>query len=698
MKGLIIMNQNKVTGVLKRHLVWPLILIPLLVIMTVHLLITDITSGIYAAVYVLVYSVIALILYYFNKRAVMANIINYAMSYNKFNKLLMEELDLPTAYLDASGSLIWYNNAFFNVAGDNAELTKHISLIFSNISKDCFPICSPDSEADASLAQKEYLFSFGDRFFRAVLNQTSIHNYDFADDIENLSLFDGSDTIVSLHLYDESQLNEYREMIEDEDIIMGLLYIDDYEESLRDCEELQRSLLTALIERQIAKNMQMIDGVYKKMEKDRYFIIFRHKYLQVLKENKFKILEDVRNVKVANNDVHLTISIGLGVHADSYTKKYDYARAAIDLAIGRGGDQAVIKDGEDINYYGGNNLQKDINTRVRARVKANALNELIVSADQTYIMGHIGCDIDSFGAAVGIYSIARNLKRTAKIVLAHDDRASIQATLDEYKNKSDYNGFIIDKNEAIYNITADTLLVIVDVNKPSLVECPELLTMTHNIVVIDHHRQTGDRIKNQILSYIEPFASSTSEMVTEFFQYINGGIRPNSLEADTLYSGIMVDTNNFTVQTSPRTFEAVTYLRRSSNDISRIRKRFRCDPEEYMTRAQAISNAKVFADYYAITTVPSNATGNIPVIGAKVANSLLEMKNIKASFVLSEYKSRIQISARSIDDANVQLIMEKLGGGGHSTVAAAQLDMSLSEAVAALKEVITNMIKEGDLK
>ena len=341
MKGLIIMNQNKVTGVLKRHLVWPLILIPLLVIMTVHLLITDITSGIYAAVYVLVYSVIALILYYFNKRAVMANIINYAMSYNKFNKLLMDELDLPTAYLDASGYLIWYNNAFFNVAGDNAELTKHISLIFSNISKDCFPICSPDSEADASLAQKEYLFSFGDRFFRAVLNQTSIHNYDFADDIENLSLFDGSDTIVSLHLYDESQLNEYREMIEDEDIIMGLLYIDDYEESLRDCEELQRSLLTALIERQIAKNMQMIDGVYKKMEKDRYFIIFRHKYLQVLKENKFKILEDVRNVKVANNDVHLTISIGLGVHADSYTKKYDYARAAIDLAIGRGGDQLL---------------------------------------------------------------------------------------------------------------------------------------------------------------------------------------------------------------------------------------------------------------------------------------------------------------------------------------------------------------------
>ncbi len=698
MKGLIIMNQNKVTGVLKRHLIWPLILIPLLVIMTVHLFITDITSGIYAAVYVLVYSLIALILYYFNKRAVMANIINYAMSYNKFNKLLMEELDLPTAYLDASGYLIWYNNAFFNVAGDNAELKKHISLVFPDISKNCFPICSPDNEADTCVSSQEYLFSFGDRFFRAVLNQTSIHNYDFADDIENLSLFDGSDTIVSLHLYDESQLNEYREMIEDEDIIMGLLYIDDYEESLRDCEELQCSLLTALIERQIAKNMLLIDGVYKKMEKDRYFLIFRHKYLQVLKENKFKILEDVRNVKVANNDVHLTISIGLGVHADSYNKKYDYARAAIDLAIGRGGDQAVIKDGEDIIYYGGNNLQKDINTRVRARVKANALNELIVSADQTYIMGHIGCDIDSFGAAVGIYSIARNLKRTAKIVLAHDDRASIQTTLDEYKNKADYNGFIIDKNEAMYNITADTLLVIVDVNKPSLVECPELLTMTHNIVVIDHHRQTGDRIKNQILSYIEPFASSTCEMVTEFFQYINGGIRPNSLEADTLYSGIMVDTNNFTVQTSPRTFEAVTYLRRSSNDISRIRKRFRCDPEEYMVRAQAVSNAKVFADYYAITTIPSNATGNIPVIGAKVANSLLEMKNIKASFVLSEYKSRIQISARSIDDANVQLIMEKLGGGGHSTVAAAQLDMSLSEAVAALKEVITNMIKEGDLK
>ncbi len=698
MKGLIIMEQDKVTGVLKRHLVWPLILIPLLIIMTVHLLITDMLSGIYAAIYVLVYSLIALILYHFSKKAVITNIINYAISYNKLNKLLMEELDLPTAYLDISGNLIWYNNAFYNVLGDNVELKNHISTIFPDISKDCFPLCSPDDETDTSLSLREYLFSFGDRFYRAVLNQTSIHNYDFADDIENLSLFDKSDTIVSLYLYDESQLNEYRELIEDEDIIMGLLYIDDYEESLRDCEELQCSLLTALIERQIAKSMLQIDGVYKKMDKDRYFIVFRHKYLETLKENKFKILEDVRNVKVANNDVHLTISIGLGVHADSYNKKYEYARAAIDLAIGRGGDQAVIKDGDDIIYYGGNNLQKDINTRVRARVKANALNELLVSADQTYIMGHIGCDIDSFGAAVGIYSIARNLKRTAKIVLAHDDSESIRTTLDEYNSRADYNGFIIDKNEAIHNITADTLLIVVDVNKPSLVECPELLTMTGNIVVIDHHRQTSDRIKNQILSYIEPFASSTCEMITEFFQYINGGIRPNSLEADTLYSGIMVDTNNFTVQTSPRTFEAVTYLRRSSTDISRIRKRFRCEPEEYMIRAQAISNAGIYEKYYAITTIPSDATGNIPVIGAKVANSLLEMKNIKASFVLSEYKSRIQISARSIDDANVQLVMERLGGGGHSTVAAAQLDMSLSEALEALKEVITNMIKEGDLK
>ncbi len=669
------MSSKKITGVIKKHLLWSLLLIPFLLIMTLHLFTVSITAGIIAAIYVLIYSIVSFSSYYFREKSVVNSLINFAMSWDGINSTLLTRLSLPCAYSDISGKIIWYNDSFNNVVGENITTS---DCIF-----ELFPEITPDIAAFDENNEQECFFVYNDSFYRAVLNKID-HT---ADDT----------SIVVLYLYDESSLNEYRTKIEDEDIVMGLLYIDDYEETLKDCDDLQRSLLAALIERQISKNLQMLDGVYRKMEKDRYFFIFRHKYINILKENKFSILSDVRNVKVGVEDIHVTISIGLGIHADSYTKRYEYARAAIDLAVGRGGDQAVIKDGDSITYYGGNNLQKDVNTRVRARVKANALNELMLAADQIYIMGHKGADIDSFGASIGIHMIARSLKRNSKIILSKNDTESIKPILNEFMANPLYNGIFIEPAESRHSITTGTLLVIVDVNKPALTECPELIDAAKSIVVIDHHRQTGDKIPNPVLSYIEPFASSASEMVTEFFQYINNGIHPNSLEADTLYSGIMVDTNNFTVQTSPRTFEAVTYLRRSSNDIARIRKRFRCEPEEYMVRAQAISSATVFADYYAITAIPSQATGNIPVIGAKVANSLLEMKNIRASFVLSEYRSRVHISARSIDDTNVQIIMEKLGGGGHSTVSAAQLDTNIENAEAQLKEVLTTMIKEGEL-
>ena len=670
------MSSRKITGVIKKHMLWSLLLIPFLLIMTLHLFTVSFTAGIIAAIYVLIYSIVSFASYHFREKSVVNSLINFAMSWDGINSSLLTRLSLPCAYFDTSGKIVWYNDSFSNVTGENIDTSDSIYDLFSDI--------TPDITEFADTDEQECFFIYNDCFYRAVLNKI---NYTEDDN-----------SIIVLYLYDETLLNEYRTKIEDEDIVMGLLYIDDYEETLKDCDDLQRSLLAALIERQISKNLQMLDGVYRKMEKDRYFFIFRHKYINILKENKFSILSDVRNVKVGVEDIHVTISIGLGIHADSYAKRYDYARAAIDLAVGRGGDQAVIKDGDAISYYGGNNLQKDINTKVRARVKANALNELMLAADQIYIMGHKGADVDSFGASIGIHMIARSLKRNSKIILSKNDTESIKPILNEVLANPLYNGIFIEPEDSLHTITTGTLLIVVDVNKPALTECPDLIKATKNIVVIDHHRQSEDKIQNPVLSYIEPFASSASEMITEFFQYINNGIIPNSLEADTLYSGIMIDTNNFTVQTSPRTFEAVTYLRRSSTDIARIRKRFRCEPEEYMARAQAISSATVFADHYAITAIPSHTTGNVPVIGAKVANSLLEMNNIRASFVLSEYKSRVHISARSIDDTNVQIIMEKLGGGGHSTVSAAQLDTTIEDAEAQLKEVLTTMINEGELK
>ncbi len=690
------MNNKKVSGVLKSHLTWPLILLPLLVIMTIHLFFTETKAGVLAAVYLLIYTIIALLLYNFNRSVIMSNIINYAIDYNLTSKHIMEELDLPYANLDLDGNILWANTAFCNTFDHIPDTIQSISSILPEITPDSFPKAT-DNETESN-NRIEISIEFGDRYYRAVLKHITIHNYDFANDEENISLFTGSDTFISLHIYDETEINEYIAKIEDDDIVIGLLYIDNYEESLDNCDEMQQSLLMALVERQIAKNLQMYDGIYRKMEKDRYFFIFQHKYLEAMKEDKFGILEAVRNVKVGNNDTNVTISIGIGLHAKTYAKRYEYARNAIDLALGRGGDQAVIKDGKEIFYYGGKSVQKENYTRVRARVKAHALNELIVGAEQIFIMGHVNCDIDAFGASVGIFRIARALERNAQIIIANDDTTSIKPILDKFASNSYYDGFIIDTDEARRRMTPNTLLIVVDVNRASLTQCPSLLEQTNNIVVIDHHRQTEERIENQVLSYIEPFASSASEMVTEFFQYINDGIRPRPLEADTLYSGIMVDTNNFSVQTNVRTFEAVTYLKRNGVDITRVRKMFRSDADEYMTRAHAISQAEIYRNIFAITTLPSDGTNNRSYIGAKVANSLLEIDHIKASFVLSEYKSQIYINARSIDEVNVQVVMEKLGGGGHLSVAAAQLDCNMNEALIKLKETLDNIIEEGDLK
>lgn len=690
------MNKGKISGSLKAHLLWPVILIPFLAIMTVHLLIVNFKTGLISGVYVLCYAIIALVLFNFNKKTVMVNLINYAMAYNEFNRLMIKELDIPYAILDIHGNIMWYNDSFAAITGGTAVIPDHISSVFPDIKTGLFPLPSPEKKGEDS-PQKELMFSYGDIFLRAVLKQTSIHEYDFSDDKENISLFENSDTFVTLYLYDETRINEYLDRIQDEDIVMGLLYIDDYDEVLANCNELSRSLLMALVERQIAKNMQELDGIYRKMEKDRYFFIFRHKYLKVIEDNKFSILDDVRNVKLGNDDIRITISIGIGVHADSYARRYEFARTAIDLALGRGGDQAVIKDGEKIIYYGGSNIQKESNTRVRARVKAHALNELIVAAGQIFIMGHSNCDADAFGASVGIYRIARALERKAQIIVDPDGTSSVRKFLDKYKANSYYDGFTISPQEAEFKMTSDTLLIVVDVNKVSLVQCPSLLKRTRNVVVIDHHRQTDERINTPVLSYIEPYASSASEMVTEFFRYINDGIRPKPLEADTLYSGIMVDTDNFSKQVGVRTFEAVAYLKRCGADIVRIQKIFRSDPNEYITCARAVSNAEIFLDSFAITTI-TEVNANPPVTGAKAANSLLKMKGIKASFVLSEYKSRIYINARSTDEVNVQLIMERLGGGGHASAAAAQIDADIDMAIIKLKDTISTMLREGDLK
>ncbi|MDE7286859.1 MAG: DHH family phosphoesterase, partial [Lachnospiraceae bacterium] len=349
--------------------------------------------------------------------------------------------------------------------------------------------------------------------------------------------------------------------------------------------------------------------------KDKYMIILRKKATMLLRESKFDILEDVKTVNIGN-EMAVTISIGLGVDGLTYAQNYEFARNAIDLALGRGGDQAVVKTPQNVTYFGGKSQQVEKNTRVKARVKAQALREIISTKERVLIMGHRLADVDSFGAAVGIYRIATTLDRKANIVL-NDVSASMKPMVDLIRSHEEYNeDMIVTSQQALELAGNGTVLVVVDVNKPSITECPELLRMCKSIVVLDHHRQGAEIIENATLSYVEAYASSTCEMVSEILQYIGENIKITAEEADCMYSGIVVDTNNFMTKTGVRTFEAAAFLRRNGADVTRVRKLSREDATEYKAKADAVSQAEIYRKSYAISTCSSEDIQSPTVGGA----------------------------------------------------------------------------------
>ena len=409
------------------------------------------------------------------------------------------------------------------------------------------------------------------------------------------------------------------------------------------------------------------------------------------------MLEDVKTVNIGN-DMAVTLSIGIGMNGDTYSQNYEYARTSIDMALGRGGDQAVVKDADKIQYYGGKAQQMEKTTRVKARVKAHALRELMENKDRLLIMGHRLLDIDSFGAAVGIYRIAMAMNKKANIVV-NEVTSSVRPMMERFTGGSEYpEDMFLTGPKAAELVDGGTMLVVVDVNRPSITDEPSLLKLIKTIVVLDHHRTSSEIIDNAVLSYVEPYASSACEMVAEILQYIGDGIRMKSVEADAMYAGIVIDTNNFMNQAGVRTFEAAAFLRRNGADVIRVRKLFRDRYDDYKAKAKAVSNAEIFEHDFAISVCPSEGLESPTVVGAQAANELLDIVGIKASVVLSQFNGTVYLSARSIDEVNVQVMMEKLGGGGHRTIAGAQLkDTTIEEAIEKVKTVIRQMLEKGDL-
>jgi len=681
------MNRNiKLKGQLKTYMQWPIMLTGLLVIMNAGIYIADVKAGMIMSVFTIIYALIALMLYIYDRPLLLTELISFATQYGQVQKKLLNELAIPYALMDQTGKLIWMNKEFCAVVNKEKNCNKTITAIFPEITKSSIP---------ADKDECSVLIQYNARDYRADLKKITMENMTGANSI--IDIAEEENYLVAIYLFDNTEINRYIRENREEKLMAGLFYIDNYDEALESVEEVRRSLLIALVDRKINKFTTNMEGIVKKIEKDKYFIILKQKYLSQLQTSKFAILDEVKTVNIGN-EMAITLSIGLGTNGATYGQNYDYARTAIDLALARGGDQAIIKDAEKLYYYGGKGKQVEKNTRVKARVKAHALRELMESKDKVVVMGHKIGDVDSFGASIGIYRAAKTLNKRAYIVI-NDITSSVRSMMEGFENKEEYESdMFINSDEAKEIVDANTVVVVVDVNRPSFTECRDLLNMTKTIVVLDHHRHSGETIENAVLSYIETYASSTCEMVAEILQYFDDGLKIRGMEADRIYAGIMIDTNNFMSKTGVRTFEAAAYLRRCGADVTRVRKMFRNDMESYKARAEAVRQAEVYRNDFAISVCPAWDIESPTVVGAQAANELLNIIGIKASVVLTAYNQKIYISARSIDEINVQLIMERIGGGGHMTVAGAQLEnCTIEEAKVIVKVTIDKMIEEGDL-
>lgn len=680
-------KRIKLKGRIKTYIQFGIYLGLLLSVVDVAVFMIDVRAGAFLAGYIVFYFAITLSLYFYNKPVIMNELISFATEYGQIQRKLLRDLDLPYALLDDSGKVIWTNAAFENVVHQPKGYKKSITSLFPTITKDRLPDNSGVDEAQYELEYEgnEYVA----KFRKISLEEMAEHS-----DMIDAEGYQGF--LTAVYLYDETALRIALREVDDQSLAVGMIYLDNYDEALDGVEEVRRSLLIALIDRKVNKYISALDGICKKLEKDKYLVIMRKRMVAQLQESRFDLLEEVKMVNIGN-EMAVTISIGVGLDGLSYAQNYEFSRNAIDLALGRGGDQAVIKTPESITYYGGKSQQVEKNTRVKARVKAQALREIITSKDQVLVMGHRMPDADSFGAAVGIYRIALTLGRKAHIVL-NEVIPSIQPTVELFGSNQEYGDMIIGNQQAIEAAGSNTVLVVVDVNKPSITECPELLKYCKSVVVLDHHRQGTETIENATLSYVEPYASSTCEMVSEILQYIYDNIRIRPEEADCMYSGIMIDTNNFMIKTGVRTFEAAAFLRRSGADVTRVRKLFREDAQGYKAKADAVSQAEIYKQYFAISICTADDLPSPTIIGAQAANELLNIRGIKASFVLTDYQGKIYISARSIDEVNVQLIMERMGGGGHLNTAACQMEgTGIIEAIGVLKRTIDSMLEKSEI-
>lgn len=680
-------QKIRVKGQLRTYMQWPAILGIFLIGMNVWIYRMDHKAGLVMSAFVLLYIIMAVLLYVYTRTMLMKELVEFATQYGIVQNTLLKELAVPYAILLDDGKVIWMNNQFLKILGGKIKGDAYLSKYLPELNRSIFP-----QEENDIVHMDVY---YNERQYQAELRKVSVEGFSETECL--MEMPEEKEYFIAVYLQDVTELNQYIKANEEQRLVAGLIYIDNYDEIIDSVEEVRQSLLVALVDRKINQYIAKANGIVKKMETDKYFIAVQKQHFKQLEEDKFSLLEGVKTVNIGNK-IPATISMGFGLSEESYAQSYNYARVAIDLSLARGGDQAVIKDSQGITYYGGKREQTSKNTRVKARVKAEALREFITIKDKIFVMGHKFADADSFGAAVGICRAAEALEKKAYIVI-DEISASLKPLYLSYAENPEYGEKMFLKPQEVLKIADEnSMVVVVDTNRPKMTECEELLSIARTIVVLDHHRQSSDNIENALLSYIEPYASSSCEMVAEILQYIVDDIEIPDLEASSLYAGIMIDTNNFVNKTGVRTFEAAAFLRRCGANITQVRKMFRDDMASYQAKAEIISSVEVYQEKFAIARGENLDIESPTIVGAQAANDLLDINAVKASFVLTNYNGRIYISARSIDEVNVQIIMERLGGGGHMNASGAQFEHTdMERAVEDLKKVIDEMVEGGDI-
>ncbi|MDP4088173.1 MAG: DHH family phosphoesterase [Bacillota bacterium] len=593
---------------------------------------------------------------------------DFSLKLDTATRNTLVNLPFPLIITGSQGNIVWYNQNMAVVLKQEEILGKTIGALIKGI----------DIEAVKSAGEKQFEYvKIKDRYYHVYTSV--VHVSDEKIDTDDIMLF---------YFYD---VTEVKNIYDNRESIM-LLEVDNLDDVIKATEEGQRPLLAAEIERTINNYALSLNAMVRKYSSNKYVLSIQERHVQEEIKKKFDILDAIREINMGNK-LAVTLSVGLGRGGGNPLENHNYANSAKELALGRGGDQVVVKTGEKLSFFGGKTKEVEKRTRVRARVIAHALRDLINESSNVFIMGHKNPDIDCLGAAIGLNSAIRGFKENTFIIL-EPPVSGIKQVLDKFKKDEDYEGVFINLEACMARMDENSLLILVDVHNKGYVLSEDLVKEMKKVVIIDHHRKAADHVEGAILSYMEPYASSTSELVTEIIQYMVDKPKLKQLEAESLLAGICVDTKNFYFKTGVRTFEAASFLRRMGADTVDVKKLFSDDLATYIKRSDIIRSAKV-ENNIAIAICPPDIEDT--VLAAQAADELLNITGIQASFVFVKIENDIYISGRSLGDVNVQVIMEALGGGGHMNIAGTKLvNMSFEEAVKALKEAIDKNLMEGE--